>query len=62
MRLLEKPANFISEVSQEMAKVSWPSYEELKSSTLVVIVLSLVLALFIFFSDTLLSKLLKFIF
>ncbi len=62
MKLFEKPAKFVSEVSQEMAKVSWPTYEELKESTLVVIVLSLILAIFIFSSDTVLSKLLKIIF
>lgn len=62
MKLLEKPTNFISEVSQEMSKVSWPSYEELRDSTIIVIVLSVLLAIFIFFSDSLLSNILKFIF
>jgi preprotein translocase subunit SecE len=62
MRLLEKPSNFMTEVSQEMSKVSWPTYEELKASTAIVIVLSLILAVFIFLSDTILSSVLKFIF
>jgi preprotein translocase subunit SecE len=62
MKLIEKPANFISEVNQEMSKVSWPTSEELKESTLIVIVLSIAFAIFIFISDTILSKLLKFIF
>ncbi len=62
MKLIEKPANFISEVNQEMSKVSWPTAEELKESTLIVIVLSIAFAIFIFLSDTILSKLLKFIF
>lgn len=59
---MEKPAKFVSDVSQEMSKVSWPTYEQLKESTIVVIVLSLLLAVFIFLSDTLLTNLLKLIF
>ncbi|MFQ5823458.1 MAG: preprotein translocase subunit SecE [bacterium] len=62
MKLIEKPVKFITDVNQEMSKVSWPSYEELKGSTVIVIILSLILAVFIFFSDTILANLLKLIF
>jgi len=62
MKLIEKPANFISEVRVEMSKVSWPTYAELKESTLVVIVLSILFAIFVFFSDTILNQILKLIF
>ncbi|MFQ6114707.1 MAG: preprotein translocase subunit SecE [bacterium] len=62
MRLIEKPVKFLTEVNQEMSKVSWPSYEELKGSTIIVIILSLILAAFIFFSDTILSNILKLIY
>ncbi len=38
----------------EMNKVSWPSWEELKGSTIVVLVLSAVLAVFLLTVDTIL--------
>jgi len=41
MSLINNPAKFINDVNHEMSKVSWPSYEDLKESTVVVIVLSL---------------------
>ncbi len=62
MKLIEKPMKFLNDVNQEMSKVSWPSWEELKGSTIIVIVLSLILAVFIFFTDFILTKLLKLIF
>ncbi|RMF62562.1 MAG: preprotein translocase subunit SecE [Calditrichaeota bacterium] len=62
MKLIEKPAKFITEVNQEMSKVSWPTYEELKDSTVIVIVLSLLLVAFIFASDWILTHILKLIF
>ena len=52
---------FFSDVNFEMNKVSWPSWEELKSSTYVVLVLSLLMIVFLFFIDFLLSKILNFI-
>ena len=62
MRLIEKPAKFISDVSQEMSKVSWPSYEDLKGSTVIVVVLSLILTLYVFASDTILKNIIQLIF
>lgn len=62
MNLLEKPVKFISDVNVEMSKVSWPSYEELKGSTTIVIVLSLILALYVFASDTILQNIIQLIF
>ncbi|MFQ5641511.1 MAG: preprotein translocase subunit SecE [bacterium] len=55
MKLLEKPISFVADVRQEMSKVSWPTYEELKSSTIVVIVLFLLLTVYVFTSDTILQ-------
>ena len=40
----------------EMRKVSWPTWEELKGSTLVVFVLSGILAFFLFTVDSVLSR------
>ena len=61
MGLIDKPVKFFSEVNQEMSKVSWPTYEELKSSTVIVIVLSLLCVAFVFASDWILTRLLTLI-
>ena len=55
-RLINK---FIQDVKQEMYKVSWPSIGELKGTTVIVIVVSLVITLFIFSTDKLLEGLLN---
>ena len=56
-----KVQQFITDVRFEMSKVSWPSWDELKSSTYIVLSLSLILIVFLFFVDFLLSKILNFI-
>ena len=43
----------------ELSKVSWPTWEELKSSTYVVLTLSLMLILFLFVVDFILAKILN---
>ena len=53
--------NFFNEVKFEMEKVSWPSWDELKSSTYIVLYLSLILIVFLFFVDLLLTRILSFI-
>ena len=53
--------NFFNEVKFEMEKVSWPSWDELKSSTYIVLYLSLILIIFLFFVDLLLTRILNFI-
>lgn len=50
-----KIAQFIREVQSEMEKVTWPNQEELKSSTTIVLGLSLALAVFIFVVDYILA-------
>ena len=57
--MVKKIQNFISDVRFEMSKVSWPTWEELKSSTYVVLTLSLILILFLFVVDFILAKILK---
>lgn len=59
--MINKIKQFIDEVQIEMKKVSWPSWDELKGSTYVVLSLSLVLAIFLFFVDFVLGKVLSFI-
>ncbi len=52
---------FITDVNFEMSKVSWPNWEELRGSTYVVLYLSLIMIIFLFFIDFFLSKVLNFI-
>jgi len=48
---------FVKDVKVEFSKVSWPSREELIQSTLVVIVVSMLVAIFVGIVDLGLSKL-----
>jgi len=57
--MIKKAANYLKDVKTEMAKVSWPTREELYESTIIVIVLSIILAIFIFGVDQALSNMLK---
>lgn len=50
-----KIAQFIKEVQGEMGKVTWPTQDELKSSTTIVLGLSFALAIFIFLVDYILA-------
>jgi len=60
--MIKKAINFFSEVKQELYKVIWPSKIELRDSTIVVIVLSLILSIFIGFVDYGLTRATAFIF
>ena len=57
--MVKKIQNFVSDVRFEMSKVSWPTWEELKSSTYVVLALSFILILFLFVVDFILAEILK---
>ena len=46
--MISKIQKFLGDVRFEMSKVSWPTWDELKSSTYVVLTLSLILILFLF--------------
>ena len=54
--MIKKVQQFGSDVKYEMSKVSWPGWDDLKSSTYVVLVLSLILTVFLFIVDFFLSK------
>jgi preprotein translocase, SecE subunit, bacterial len=58
----EKIVNFYHDVIKEMKKVTWPTKEELKESTQVVIVVCLVFALVTYIVDMGISTLFKGIF
>jgi len=47
----EKIINFVNDVVKEMKKVTWPTKEELKESTQIVIVVCLILAAFTYVID-----------
>ena len=59
--MVKKAVTYIKDVRLEMSKVSWPTREELVESTMIVMVVSGVLALFLFAVDTLLNRIVKFI-
>ncbi len=60
--MIAKIKNFVGEVSKEMKKVSWPTKEQLKESTMVVIITTLILTSFIFLIDTGITEVIKFVF
>ena len=55
----EKIINFFTDVSKEMAKVTWPSREELMESTKIVILVKLIIAAFTWIVDFAVSGILK---
>lgn len=44
---MRKIQQYIKEVIQEMKKVTWPTWEELKGSTLVVVIFSFIMGCYI---------------
>ena len=53
--------DFIQNVQIEMKKVTWPTFDELKGSTKVVIGFSIILSIFLFIVDFILTKTVQFI-
>jgi len=62
MNIFKKITNFLKEVKIELSKVSWSNRQELTGSTLVVIAVTLILAVFIGVIDIFLSKMLRILF
>ena len=54
---IENTKRFLREVKAEMAKVTWPSWLELKGSTILVIIVSIIFAVYIGIVDLALSLL-----
>ena len=52
---MEKITKFLKEVVAELRKVTWPSKDELVGSTIVTIVVSLIVAIFIGIVDRILT-------
>jgi preprotein translocase subunit SecE len=61
-RMLERLKTFLTDTKNELKKVTWPTKEELKESTRVVIVASFLLTVFIGVVDQILSRIIKLIF
>ena len=59
--MIKKIKNFSTEVQMEMKKGSWPTWDELKGATYVVLSLALVVAIFLFIIDLFLNKLMEFV-
>jgi preprotein translocase subunit SecE len=55
----EKIIAFFTDVVKEMKKVTWPKREELQESTVVVLIVCGVIALFTYGADMLISNILK---
>ncbi|HLB01491.1 MAG TPA: preprotein translocase subunit SecE [Bacteroidota bacterium] len=55
----EKIIAFFADVMKEMKKVTWPRREELQESTLIVMVVCGVIALFVYGVDMVVSNLMK---
>ena len=62
MNIINKIKTFFIQVIEELKKVSWSSREELMGATLVVIVITLIMSVFIGVFDIALSKGLSLIF
>lgn len=62
MSLIQRPVNFLKEVKVELGKVAWSTREEIMGSTVVVIVITAILAIYIGLADVALSRFLTVIF
>jgi preprotein translocase subunit SecE len=54
--MFNKAKQFIQDVQVEMKKVVWPEREQLINSTVVVLVITALFTIFIFLSDTIISR------
>lgn len=60
---MAKIGTYIKESTDELLnKVSWPTWQELQSSAVIVLVASVIFALIIYLMDTSFSNLMKFIY
>ncbi len=55
----EKIKIFLADVVKEMKKVTWPTKDELKESTIIVVVTCIILAGFVYIIDQLLNNIMK---
>ena len=60
--MIERLKLFISETRTELKKVTWPTREELKESTRVVIVSTFIVTIFVGIVDQVLSRIIRLVF
>ncbi len=53
------PAQFVRQVKQEIAKITWPTRGETMHGTVIVIVMSVLVALFLFVVDLIFAGLIR---
>lgn len=56
---MKKITEFVENVRKEMAKVSWPTQQELIDNTIIVIVFTIIISVFIFGVDQVYSTILE---
>lgn len=57
--MVGKVKDYINDVNKEMKKVSWPTREQLRESTVVVIVATMIITGFVYVVDLVMSSLIK---
>ncbi len=60
--MIAKIKEFVGEVAKEMKKVSWPTKEQLKESTIVVVATTILFTAFVFGVDQIMGLIVKQIF
>jgi preprotein translocase subunit SecE len=55
MNIKQKIVTYYEETVVELKKVAWPTKEEVRGSTIVVVITSIILSIFVFVVDRLLS-------
>jgi preprotein translocase subunit SecE len=59
---MNKIQAYLEDVGKEMRKVSWPSQQELISNTVITLVATVIISLFIFGADRIISMVLEVIY
>jgi len=57
--MFKKISDYFTEVFAEMSKVSWPTFDELRESTVIVLIFSLVFSIVVYALDTVFGLALK---
>jgi preprotein translocase subunit SecE len=60
--MIERIKIFLNETRTELKKVTWPTRDELKESTRVVIISTIIMTIFIGVVDQILSRIIKLVF
>ena len=59
---MNKLSGYLTDVGKEMRKVSWPSRKELINNTLITLFATVIISLFIYGADQIISSALEFIY